>query len=127
PHVQEADVLRGIVGERMQPIAPLRKQLEARYGVRELSGKHMLPHRAVARDPARMLRMALGQRARLRIERRAAVEPGVPGGRADAGEEGVDLGGIAAEVITKEVARIPIDEDAAEIEHDVANERRWQG
>src|SRR5690606_17617350 len=123
PAIEKADVLRRIVRQRVQTVPALRKRFEARDGLVEYPGEHPLPLAAIAQDPVRMPREPLRERARLAIERRAAIEACVPFRRADLREKRIDLTGIAGKVIAKQVPRIPVDENAAEIEDDVADAR----
>src|SRR5690606_35907710 len=108
----------------VQAVASPRERFEARDGIVEHTGEHSLPLPAVAEDPLRVLRKPLGERARLMVERRAAVEASVPLRRADLLEERIDLARVAGEVIAEQIAGIPIDEYAAEIEDDVADRSR---
>src|SRR5690606_32870043 len=113
--------LRRIVRQGMEPVSPLGEELEARDRLVERPSEHPLPHRGVARDPARVLGESFRQRTCLRVERRAAVEPRIPLGCAHGREKRVDLGRIAAQVIPEEIPGIPVDEDPAEVEDDVAD------
>ena len=87
------------------------------------AAQHLHPALPEGRDQRARLRVLLAQCLDRLRPRPAGIELGVPLLAADLGEEALHRGVVAGEQLAVEVARIPVDADAAEVEDDGLDRR----
>jgi hypothetical protein len=83
----------------------------------DLLSEHLLPPRVECLDEFALTRMLRGQFADRIPERSPGVHTGDPGGRADVTQKRLHLL-VVVEEGPVQIPRVPVDEDAAEVEYD---------
>src|SRR5262249_49366286 len=113
----DAEFLRRPVGERVEPPATSLEIGQHGDRIGDRPGQHLLPAMMVGRDQLAMLRVAGDEQRHRLVPAAAGILLLVPFLRAHRGEEILHCASIGEELAV-EVARVPVDEDAAEIEDD---------
>jgi hypothetical protein len=121
--VQKCDLLGRVIAQRMDAIAEIMAPIELLNSRGDGASEHLFPIRHVRAYPPRIARKIFDELLGRGVEAESRIEIRMPLRRADAGQKRFDLVDIVAQMRDEKMARVPVDEHAAEIEHDVPNAR----
>jgi len=104
------------VGERIQLQVPSAQFVQYGHAGRQRAAQHFVPARAIGRDQPGMLRVLRAERGDRLVPAAACILLLVPPHGADFGQEALHRRLVAEQPATQ-VARVPVDQHPAQIEH----------
>jgi hypothetical protein len=111
------------IGERVERHPAATQFLRDRQRVVERAGNHLVEAVTPRLDQVPLVRMTRHQRGDRLVEGTAGVLPRIPFAGAHLGQEALHRGLVAGKQLAVEVPRIPVEQDAAQVEHHDAGRR----
>ncbi len=95
--------------------------IEQSHRLEDMPPEHSFPFIRVGANPRHRFRVPLQETAQRRFESLTGIEASMPFGRADRAQEMLDGRGVLPHVLDEEIAWVPIDQNSAQVEDDVAD------